>query len=163
MRAEDVEDLLHIFTDPKVMASFGGILLQRAEMEQWVQRNLQHQEQYGYGLFSVLLKRDGRLIGDCGLERMEVGASFETELGYDFRSDYWKQGLATEAAVAVRDYAFHTLRLPRLISLIHIGNLASRRVAEKVGMRLAEVVTRHGQQYWLYCVAPEGTARFDRD
>lgn len=72
------------------------------------------------------------------------------KLGYDLRSDYWNQGLATEAATAVRDYAFETLRLPRLVSLIRQGNIASRRVAEKIGMRHLEDSDRSGHPYWLF-------------
>jgi len=105
-------------------------------MEQWVQRNLAHQEANGYGLFSFILKSNGLLIGDCGLERMEIQGTQTVELGFDFRSDHWNRGYATEAATAVRDFAFDQLRLPRLISLIRVGNIASKRVAEKVGMSL---------------------------
>ncbi len=155
MRAEDVDDLLHIFADPKVMVSFGDILFDRQQMEQWVRRNLDHQGQYGYGLFSVILKANGLLIGNCGLENMDEGDIVATELGYDFRSDYWNQGYATEAAAAVRDYAFQTLKLPRLVSMIRLGNEASRRVAEKIGMRLAEEITRYGRDYWVYSLARE--------
>ena len=155
MRATDLDELLQIFADPKVMASFGGILFGRAEMEQWIQRNLAHQEQYGYGLFAVILKANQRLIGDCGLERTEVDAVSENELGYDFRSDYWNQGLATEAAAAVRDYAWQVLELPRLISLIRQGNKASQRVAEKIGMRVAAELTRYGHAYWVYALSRE--------
>ncbi|HSJ85922.1 MAG TPA: GNAT family N-acetyltransferase, partial [Anaerolineales bacterium] len=98
----------------------------------------------------ILLKETRELIGDCGLEQMEdVGA----ELGYDFRSDFWNRGYATEAASAVRDYAFDVLHLPQLISLIRVGNLASQRVAEKVGMLLAEEFTRYGIQYWKYSIS----------
>jgi RimJ/RimL family protein N-acetyltransferase len=150
MRADDVDALLTIFSDPKVMASFDGVLFEREQMERWVQRNLVHQAQYGYGLFSVFHRATQQLIGDCGLENMEVDGLRETELGYDFRSDYWNQGLATEAAQAVRDYAFQTLKLPRLVSLIRQGNHASRRVAEKVGMRLDSDVLRYGKVYWVY-------------
>ncbi len=153
MRPEDVDDLLLIFTDPNVMASFGDVLFDRAQMEQWVERHLEHQAQHGYGLFSIIHKADQRLIGDCGLEHMEAEGTREAELGYDLRSDYWNQGLATEAAASVRDHAFQVLRLPRLISLIRTGNVASRRVAEKVGMRHAADTTRHGQTYWLYSLS----------
>ena len=159
MRVEDVDDLLRIFADPGVMASFGGDLFDRPQMERWVQRNLEHQERYGYGLFSVIYKASGLLVGDCGLERMELGDGVETELGYDFRSDYWNQGLATEAARAVRDYAFQTLGLPRLVSLIREGNGASQRVAEKIGMRLAAELTRHGQRYRMYALSREEAAQ----
>lgn len=150
MLATDLDDLLLIFTDPNVMASFGGELFNRAQMERWLQRNLAHQEEFGYGLFSVILKATGELIGDCGLEQMEdQGAA---ELGYDFCSDFWNQGYATEAAKAIRDHAFEVLNLPRLISLIRVGNLASKRVAEKVGMTLAEEFTRYDIRYWKYAL-----------
>jgi [ribosomal protein S5]-alanine N-acetyltransferase len=142
-------DALHlIFTDPNVMAAFQHDPFTREQMQGWLQRNLDHQQQYGYGLFSVLLKETGELIGDCGLEQMESEGA--AELGYDFRSDAWNQGYATEAALAVREYAFDVLKLPQLISLIRVGNLASKRVAEKVGMTLADEFTRYEVRYWRY-------------
>jgi [ribosomal protein S5]-alanine N-acetyltransferase len=157
MVAEDVDALWAIFADPKVMAAFHAPPFDREQMMQWVQRNLDHQATHGYGLFSVFVKANGLLIGDCGLEVMEVEGTQVAELGYDFRSDYWNQGYATEAAQAVRDYAFEHLELPRLISLIRVGNTPSRRVAEKVGMRYVDEITRHGQQYWLYQLDRETT------
>ncbi len=42
MLPSDIEALLLIFTDPKVMASFGGELFTRVQMERWLERNLQH-------------------------------------------------------------------------------------------------------------------------
>lgn len=152
MRAIDVDDLLRVFADPAVMAAFGGGLFDRTDMERWVRRNLDHQDRHGYGLFSVIDKADGALIGDCGLELMDMDGAPEVELGYDLRSDYWCRGLATEAATAVRDYAFSQLQLPRLISLIRQGNERSRRVAEKVGLRLEGELVRYGHTYWRYAV-----------
>ena len=153
MLETDIDALHLIFTDVKVMAAFNHDPFTREQMAYWLQRNLDHQNQYGYGLFSVILKESGELIGDCGLEQMEVEDVHVAELGYDFRSDYWNQGFATEAACAVRDYAFDILQLPQLISLIRVGNLASKRVAEKVGMTLAEGFTRYGIQYWKYLLS----------
>ena len=152
MRATDIDGLLLIFSDPRVMAAFDGKLFDRPQMAQWVQRNLDHQARYDYGLFSVILKTDRTLVGDCGLEMMEVDNMQVAELGYDFRSDYWNQGLATEAAGAVRDYAFQTLGLSRLISLIRVGNRASQRVAEKIGMQCISEFTRYNHQYWKYAL-----------
>lgn len=150
MRADDVDALLAIFADPKVMAAFHTPPFDRAQMMQWVQRNLDHQATHGYGLFSVLSKANGLLIGDCGLELIEVEGAHVAELGYDFRSDYWNQGYATEAAQTVRDYAFQQLQLPSLISLMRVGNMPSRRVAEKIGMRYVGDITRYRHQYWQY-------------
>ena len=148
MLESDFDALLLIFTDTKVMEAFDHPPFTNEQMSRWLNRNLDHQNEYGYGLFSVILKETGELIGNCGLEVMEdMGA---VELGYDFRSDFWNQGYATEAATAVRDYAFDALKLPRLISLIRAGNLASKRVAEKVGMMLAEEFARYDIRYWKY-------------
>ncbi|MFH1312722.1 MAG: GNAT family N-acetyltransferase [Candidatus Eisenbacteria bacterium] len=153
MTAGDVDAIMVIFSDPEVMRSFGGDLFDRSQTEKWVDRNLGHQRQYGYGLFSVILKSDQTLVGDCGLEHMEVDGRAEVEIGYDFRSDYWGQGLATEAASAVRDFALIELGLPRVISLIRPDNIASRRVAEKIGMVKERDILRGGQTYWIYSLS----------
>ena len=152
MHLSDRDDLLNIFGDPKVMALFNTSPFNRVQMENWVQRNIEHQTMYGYGLFSVILKSEGILIGDCGLEHMEVEGDLATELGYDFQSDYWNQGFATEAASCVRDYAFDVLNLSRLISLIRVGNKASKRVSEKIGMQFVNEFTSNGIHYWKYAI-----------
>jgi len=162
MRPSHLDDLLKIFGDPRVMASFDTATFTREQMEGWMQRNLEHQDRYGYGLFSVILKSEELLIGDCGLEHMKVDGKDVAELGYDFRSDYWNRGFATEAAVAVRDYAFGTLRLPGLISLIRTGNEASRRVAEKIGMRLIAEIAPNNIPYWKYGIDSPANGRKDK-
>ena len=150
MRVEDTDPLLRVFGDPLVMASFGVEPFDRAQMREWVQRNLDHQGEHGYGLFTVMLRQSGEVIGDCGLEQMEIDGVPAAELGYDLQRDVWNRGLATEAAAAVRDYAFRARHLPRLVSLIRQGNIASRRVAEKIGMRHLEDIDRSGIPYWLF-------------
>lgn len=155
MVADDFDALLGIFGDPKVMAAFSEEPFTHQQMRYWLERNLRHQEEFGYGLFSVICKADDLLIGDCGLERMEVEGRSVAELGYDFRSDAWNKGYATEAARAVRDYAFNTLDLAELISLVRQTNGASARVAEKVGMRQAGEFERYGARYWRYELARE--------
>lgn len=150
MQAADLDALLVIFTDLQVMAAFDEEPFSREQMSRWLGRNLDHQEEFGYGLFSVVRKENELLIGDCGLEVMEVDGERAAELGYDFRSDYWNQGYATEAASAVRDYAFGMLGLSQLISLIRVKNAASQRVAEKIGMERLTEFSRYGNQYWKY-------------
>ncbi len=157
MTLADTEALLAVFADPNVTDAFGVAPFDQPQMEQWVQRNLDHQTRYGYGLFMIEHKRDHLVIGDCGLEHLADNTA-EAELGYDLRSDYWGRGLATEAATAVRDYAFRQLGLARLISLIRQGNERSRRVAEKVGMRKLEDVNRYGQGYWVYGLSRHSAA-----
>ena len=152
MREDDTKALLTVFSDPLVMASFEEEPFDSTAMSRWVRRNLDHQIEHGYGPSSIIHRDSGVLIGDCGLEWMDFGAGRAAELGYDIRSDHWNRGLATEAATAIRDYAFRDLGLPRLVSLIRRGNMASRRVSEKVGMRLDQDLVLSGRQYWLYAI-----------
>ena len=80
--------------------------------------------------------RHRRLIGRCGLNpKRFFDGQLEVEVGYHLARPFWGRGLATEAARAVRDYGFDRLGFDRLISIITIGNIASERVAVKIGMR----------------------------
>lgn len=85
--------------------------------------------------FAVIFRENERLIGFCGFFLQTVDGAEELEIAYRLDPSHWGQGIATEAARAVRDHAFAELQLPRVISLIHPENIASRRVAEKNGMR----------------------------
>jgi RimJ/RimL family protein N-acetyltransferase len=84
--------------------------------------------------FGVVFREENRLIGYCGFIVQNVDEKEELEIGYRLDPAYWGRGIATEAARAVRDHAFNGLQLPRVISLVHPDNIASRRVAEKNGM-----------------------------
>jgi RimJ/RimL family protein N-acetyltransferase len=84
--------------------------------------------------FALILRANQKLIGYCGFFLQTVDEMEELEIAYRLDPSHWGQGLATEAARAVRDHAFDDLQLSRVISLIHPDNIASRRVAEKNGM-----------------------------
>jgi ribosomal-protein-alanine N-acetyltransferase len=84
--------------------------------------------------FALILRSNQKLIGYCGFFLQTVDGVEELEIAYRLDPAHWGQGLATEAARAVRDHAFDNLQLAHVISLIHPENTASRRVAEKNGM-----------------------------
>ncbi len=84
--------------------------------------------------FALIPRSNEKLIGYCGFFLQTVDGVEELEIAYRVDPSSWGQGLATEAARAVRDHAFDDWRLPHVISLIHPDNIASRRVAEKNGM-----------------------------
>jgi RimJ/RimL family protein N-acetyltransferase len=95
-------------------------------------------------LFAVTGREENQLIGYCGFYHQVVDETEEIEIGYRLHPEYWNRGLATEAARAVRDYAFEVLKLDRVISLIHPANHASRRVTEKNGMTLEKETVFRG-------------------
>jgi RimJ/RimL family protein N-acetyltransferase len=103
---------------------------------------VEHWEQHGFGLFA-LESREGQAGTESGALLGFAGVAYPTfmpelaerpEIGWRLARSAWGQGLATEAALAVREHAFATLGLPQLISLIHPENARSQRVAQKLGM-----------------------------
>ena len=140
-RTDDADALALVLSDPETMR-FYPAAYDRAGVENWIARNLRRYADDGHGLWAMILKATGELIGDCGLTVQDVDGSSEIEIGYHVRRDLWGQGLATEAARACRDYGFARLPVEHLISLIRPENLSSRRVAEKNGMTIWKEVTR---------------------
>jgi len=103
-----------------------------------------HYEQHGYGLWGLILKETNQLIGIAGLVNQTVDGQQYVELGYRLAKKYWGKGLATEAAQAIKKYAFEALKLDRIISIIEPSNLLSSKVAERVGMTRLKSTTFHG-------------------
>jgi RimJ/RimL family protein N-acetyltransferase len=143
LQASDVEALVEIWGDPEVMRHMGGPR-DHEKVRQALEGELRTNSSDLLGFCSVVEKASGRLIGDCGLTKKEVDGRDEVELVYLFAADSWGKGYATEAASAMRDYALGSLRLRRLIALVDPENVASARVAEKVGMHFEKEVIRPG-------------------
>ncbi len=157
MNENDIDDLFKIFTDENVMIAFNLKSFSREQMKKWVDRNLNHQNRYGYGLFSVILKSNQELIGDCGLEHTNFEEKACVEIGYDFLSKYWNQGYATESANAVKDYAIKGLKIDSnaICSFIRKNNKASQRVSEKIGMQKVKEYKVNNIDYFLYAFSME--------
>jgi ribosomal-protein-alanine N-acetyltransferase len=107
----------------------------------------------GLGQWAVILKSDGSCIGECGICVQEVDGSKEYEIGYRLRRDCWGRGFATEATQACRDYGFQTANLSRLVSIIEPENIASIRVAEKMGMKPEKHASFHGIATVIYSIS----------
>jgi RimJ/RimL family protein N-acetyltransferase len=152
---DDAPELLEAFGDPQAMRYIGdGSTTDLAGSEQAVRRWLDRWDAWGIGMFVVERLEDSRVLGRAGFlrwdpETWEIGGA-ETELGWGLAREHWGRGYATEAALALRDWAFGQHGLTRLISLIQHGNERSARVAEKVGERLERDVVVRGKATWLY-------------
>jgi RimJ/RimL family protein N-acetyltransferase len=134
--------MLRVFADAEVMR-FGDGMKTREWVQAWLRTCLeQYYRTWGFGPYAVVEQRSREVLGYCGLFYFpEVNGRPEVEVGYRLRRSAWRQGYATEAALAVRDFAFTNLGIKRLIAMIDPGNRPSIRVAEKLGMRYeAEVM-----------------------
>ncbi len=148
---EDADALALVLSDPETMRYYPAPY-DRAAVEQWIERNRQRYQDDGAGLWAMELKEPKEVIGDCGIILQQVEGEPLYEIGYHLRRDFWHQGLATEAAIACRDWAFANLKTKRLISLIRPENLPSRRVAERNGMTVWKEVNWRGLSHCVYSV-----------
>ena len=156
-RREDASDLAVAYADPEVVQFMGdGSTATLEEVEQGIARWLERWESWGMSLFVLERREDGRIVGRAGFlrwdpEAWEVGGD-ETELGWLLAREHWGHGYATEAALALRDWAFQDRGLTRLISLVNHENLRSIRVAERIGERHERDVNVRGKLSRLYSI-----------
>lgn len=91
-----------------------------------------HWSDHGFGPWVLIERAQGTMVGRGGLQQIELDGEPAVELPWAIRSDHWNRGLASEAAAAALAWA-KTSGLSEVVALTTPENLASRRVAEKVG------------------------------
>lgn len=114
-----------------------------AEVREGLEKQFERYAQYGFGVWAVILKENGELIGQCGLSMQPCEDRELLEIGYIFQKQYWRQGYATEAAIACREYAFDTLLADEVFSLIRDTNIPSQNVAKRNGMAIVGEFVKH--------------------
>ncbi|MBZ0297907.1 MAG: GNAT family N-acetyltransferase [Anaerolineae bacterium] len=147
---DDVEPYYQaILGDAQVMEFLpGGKPLPRPRAESFVRGLVDHWNEYGYGLWALIHRESGALIGHCGLQQVDYAA--EPELAFALARGYWRQGLAQEAATAVLRYGFETLGLEKIIAVFVPENYASRAVLRKIGMSFDRNARVFGDRLPLY-------------
>ncbi len=136
MTSGDLDNMAALLGDPLVMRYYPAPKT-REGAAQWIAWNEANYAEHGCGLW-IVETLHGEFLGDCGLTWQQVNGRLELEMGYHLRPDRWGQGYATAAAAACRDFARDELHIERLVAIVHPDNVASRRVAEKIGMRHIE-------------------------
>ncbi len=150
---DDLEAVVALYSDPVVMASKGGVRSPE-QTEQHFNGYLEEYRSVGYCFWAAIHRSHHLFIGLCGLlDQQDVGGQAQVEIAYTLAKAYWNQGLATEAAMACKDYGFQHLGRKRFVSLIAPDNLPSQRVALKNGMAYEkDVVDKKGRTMRVYAV-----------
>jgi RimJ/RimL family protein N-acetyltransferase len=144
----DVPELARAFSDPEVVWwDPEPFTLEKARA--WVARAREGYAGPGMGLYAVVLRAGGRLIGDCGLVARVVEDTPVVEIGWHLERRAWGQGYATEAARGVLGHAVD-LGLSRVCALIVPDNVRSRGVASKLGMAMDCEVEWGGRSHDLW-------------
>ena len=129
----DLQIMFRLNTDPDVVKYADTPAKDMEEVRQRLEQGpLSDYEKYGYGRFAVELKETGNVIGFCGIKYLpEIDLP---EVGFRYLKEYWGKGIGTEAANVCVDFARDDLKIEKLVALIIPENIASIRVAEKLGM-----------------------------
>ena len=147
MGADDLDLMARLLGDPEVMTHYPRPRT-RDEAAQWIRWNQDNYARDGFGLW-ILHDLDGSFVGDCGLTWQTVDGVEDLEIGYHVVPEHQGRGLATEAATACLDLA-RTRGVRRVIAIMVPGNVASRRLAERMGLTLERETTKSGLRVQIY-------------
>ncbi|MBI2526970.1 MAG: GNAT family N-acetyltransferase [Candidatus Rokubacteria bacterium] len=159
--AEDAEAHARLYADPEVTRYLGGASAIAQTPGERSARTLEafvrHWAEHGFGVWAVLERESGRLIGQCGLKYLPVApvTAPEVEILYALERRCWGRGLATEAAGAALRHGFVTLRLPRIVAVTRPQHRASLGVMGKLGMSCHGSVEVCGIRAVLYALSRE--------
>ena len=138
---DDIDPLYALYQDPEIRKYFPDGILNYKDTKEELEWHMNGIPDYPHlGLWATIHKESGKFIGRCGLLPWEIDNILEIEIAYLLDKSFWHQGLATEAAQGIMKYAFESLHLSRLICLMDPDNIASQKVAERVGMKLERKV-----------------------
>jgi [ribosomal protein S5]-alanine N-acetyltransferase len=138
---EDTGALFRILQEPDILHYFPPTAFTLEKTQRYINHQLNHWQERGYGHWAVTLKEDDRLIGWDGLEYLPE--TDENEVAYLLSHQVWRRGYATEAAQAAVKYGLEIAELPAIIGLVHPENIGSIRVLEKCGLTFID-----RKEYW---------------
>lgn len=134
---QDLAPLYAVYSDPEGMRWVGdGKAISLARCEEWFGVTESNYAKRGYGMFALVERESGTVVGFCGL--VHPGGQVEPEIKYAFAKSSWGRGLASEAVPALLAYGAAKHCLQRIIATVATANLASQRVLLKSGMLLRE-------------------------
>lgn len=142
MTQDDFPSLCNILQDEETMYAYEGAFTD-SEAQEWLDRQRARYQKWGFGLWAVILKDNGKMIGQCGLTIQPWKEEEVLEVGYLFERSHWHKGYATEAAMACKQYAFDVLQAKDVCSIIRDINTASQQVAVRNGMTIEDTWTKH--------------------
>ena len=141
----DVEAIFSVFSDPNVtqfhdLDTFTHV----DEAARVIERRTQGFET-GRGIrWGIAHKPNNHLIGSCGFTWNEESSA--AEVGYELASQFWRQGIMSEALRAILNYGFEVKEVKYVTAEIMLENVASRRLLEKLGFQSQGILKERG--FW---------------
>ena len=156
--ADDLPFITRLYTDPQVMRYIGdGKARDAATVEERFRANLRDRENNlarapWDDFMLVERKADAQPLGMAGILRCEIDHEPDVEIGWWLTPSAWGNGYATEAALALRDYAFDVVGLSSLSVVLQPENVKSVAVAQRIGADYAGSAEYRGRRVSRYIV-----------
>lgn len=126
-----------------------------AKCQAWFDRVNFRYDNFLGGMNALIEKASGKLVGQCGLLIQEIDGVEELEVGYSLMPAFRGFGFALEAAQKCRDHAFEQDLAKSLISVIHVENPASMKVARSNGMEISKTTISKGDPVHIFRITRE--------
>lgn len=142
---EDAEAVFTVFSDPKVTKFHNLDTFTHLDQANRVIARRIKDFSTGRGIrWGIIHQKYNYLIGSCGFtwNNSENGA----EVGYELKSQFWQQGIMTEALSAIVQYGFASRNLHFVVAQIMLANVASRKLLEKLGFQSQGIIKKQG--FW---------------
>ena len=155
MGDEDFDALKKVISDPENMKYYPKPYDDQG-VWRWINWCKDCYVKYGFGLWAVILKETGEMIGDCGISMQMIDDAMKPEIGYHVRLDYHRQGIGKEMTRAVKDYFFEHYGFNEVYSYMDKENLPSEKTAQANGMRFLHLyTTKQGEVCKVYRITRE--------
>ena len=152
MTHDDFDALYAVLADADNMKHY-PYTFDEARVRNWIHRNLVRYEKDGFGLWAMVLKETGEMIGDCGITMQPINGQWLPEIGYHIRADQQRKGYASEAAAACVRYAFEHYHFPAVYSYMKYTNIPSQKTAMRAGMTFVEEYADPEDEFTrVYCI-----------
>jgi RimJ/RimL family protein N-acetyltransferase len=145
---EDLPHLVALHLDPQVSRFIGGVRTE-ASTEAYLEKNLRHWDDHGFGLWS-LRTHEGDFLGRAGLRWIEVDGAVELEIAYTLAAGYWRLGLASEIATALVGIWKGRGPGTSLVGVVTTGHAASERILLKTGFAFERETTFDGEPCGIF-------------
>jgi RimJ/RimL family protein N-acetyltransferase len=149
LTAEHFPDLRRMDGDERMMATLGGVRDETGTAD-YLERNLAHWREYGFGIWMLRDRETSAMIGRAVLRHLDVEGTDEIEVGYGLLPDWWGRGLATEIARSCVRIGRERLSFGSMVAITLATNRASQRVLEKAGLTYERDLTYAGLPHVLY-------------
>ena len=149
LTAEHWAELHRMHRDPAAMAYLGGVR-DAAWTTAYLERNLEHWERHGFGLWILRVAAAEPPVGRAVLRHLLVDEADEVEVGYGFYEPYWGRGFATEITRACLGFGYDLLKLESMVAVTGAANAGSQRVLRKCGLAFDRFVTTENTPQLLF-------------